>query len=329
MSCATAAGRAARHRPGPVRRAADRHHAGGGVGPRRRRPGPLWRAGAPRSARPTRRCSSRWATSAGGLVVAEPGQVPRALGSVDVVLPLLHGPFGEDGTLQGLLEMAGVRYVGSGVLASAAGMDKHYMKVILAGHGLPVGPYTVITPADLAHRQGPGARRRRLPRLPGVRQARPGRLLAGHQQGRAGARTSRPPSPRPSATTPRSSSRPASTAARSSAPCSRGTATTPRAPRVPGEIVLDAAGVGLLRLRDEVPRHRAADHGGAGRPARRRSPRRCAALAADAFDALGCEGLARVDFFYDGRRVIINEVNTMPGLHAVLDVPAAVGEDRA
>src|SRR5205823_1076580 len=81
-----------------------------------------------------------------GLVVAEPGQVPRALGGVDVVLPLLHGPFGEDGTLQGLLEMAGVRYVGSGVLASAAGMDKHYMKVVLAGHGLPVGPYTVITP---------------------------------------------------------------------------------------------------------------------------------------------------------------------------------------
>jgi D-alanine-D-alanine ligase len=48
--------------------------------------------------------------------------------------------------LQGLLELAGVPYVGSGVLASAAGMDKHYMKVVLSGHGLPVGPYTVITP---------------------------------------------------------------------------------------------------------------------------------------------------------------------------------------
>ena len=53
------------------------------------------------------------------LTVLEPGEVPRALGEVDVVFPLLHGPFGEDGTLQGLLELADVRYVGSGVLASA------------------------------------------------------------------------------------------------------------------------------------------------------------------------------------------------------------------
>ena len=69
--------------------------------------------------------------SASELVVHEPSSVPRTLGEVDVVFPLLHGPWGEDGTLQGLLEMAGVRYVGSGVLASAVGMDKHYMKVCL------------------------------------------------------------------------------------------------------------------------------------------------------------------------------------------------------
>ena len=61
------------------------------------------------------------------------------LGEVDVVFPLLHGPFGEDGTLQGMLELADVRYVGAGVLASAVGMDKHMMKLVLAGHGLPVG----------------------------------------------------------------------------------------------------------------------------------------------------------------------------------------------
>ncbi|PRY17369.1 D-alanine--D-alanine ligase family protein [Kineococcus rhizosphaerae] len=63
-------------------------------------------------------------------------------GPVDVVLPLLHGPFGEDGTLQGLLELSDTRYVGSGVLASAAGMDKQVMKLLLAGQGLPVGPWT-------------------------------------------------------------------------------------------------------------------------------------------------------------------------------------------
>jgi D-alanine-D-alanine ligase len=80
------------------------------------------------------------------LVVHEPSSVPRTLGEVDVVFPLLHGPWGEDGTIQGLLEMAGVRYVGAGVLASAVGMDKHYMKIVFQAQGLPVLPYAVITP---------------------------------------------------------------------------------------------------------------------------------------------------------------------------------------
>ncbi|MGO1317156.1 MAG: D-alanine--D-alanine ligase family protein [Cellulomonadaceae bacterium] len=75
------------------------------------------------------------------LRVLEHGRVPQVLGSVDVVFPLLHGPFGEDGTLQGLLEMVDAHYVGAGVLASAVGMDKQFMKLVLAGQGLPVGPY--------------------------------------------------------------------------------------------------------------------------------------------------------------------------------------------
>ena len=82
------------------------------------------------------------------LRVLEPGQVPAVLGAVDVVFPVLHGPFGEDGTVQGLLELADVHYVGAGVLASAVGMDKHFMKLVLAGQGLAVGPYAVIRPAD-------------------------------------------------------------------------------------------------------------------------------------------------------------------------------------
>ena len=61
-------------------------------------------------------------------------------GEVDVVFPLLHGPFGEDGTLQGSSSSSDIRYVGSGVLRLRGGMDKHYMKVVFAGHGLPVGP---------------------------------------------------------------------------------------------------------------------------------------------------------------------------------------------
>ncbi|NLF04432.1 MAG: D-alanine--D-alanine ligase [Actinomycetales bacterium] len=72
----------------------------------------------------------------------------RELGPVDVVFPLLHGPYGEDGTLQGMLELAGVRFVGAGVLASAVSMDKQFMKLVLSGQGLPVGPYTVIPPGE-------------------------------------------------------------------------------------------------------------------------------------------------------------------------------------
>ncbi len=68
------------------------------------------------------------------------------LACVDVVFPVLHGPYGEDGTIQGLLELAGVPYVGAGVLASAAGMDKEFTKKLLAAEGLPVGAHAVLRP---------------------------------------------------------------------------------------------------------------------------------------------------------------------------------------
>jgi D-alanine-D-alanine ligase len=63
---------------------------------------------------------------------------------LDVVFPLLHGPYGEDGTVQGLLELADLPYVGAGVLASAVGMDKATMKAVFRAHGLPVVPYLVV-----------------------------------------------------------------------------------------------------------------------------------------------------------------------------------------
>jgi D-alanine-D-alanine ligase len=65
-------------------------------------------------------------------------------GGIDVVFPVLHGPYGEDGTVQGLLELANVAYVGCGVLASAVGMDKAVMKMLFAARGLPVGPYVTV-----------------------------------------------------------------------------------------------------------------------------------------------------------------------------------------
>ncbi|MFV8165387.1 D-alanine--D-alanine ligase family protein [Mycobacterium sp. 134] len=72
-----------------------------------------------------------------------PGEL---LAAVDVVFPVLHGPYGEDGTIQGLLELAGIPYVGSGVLSSAAGMDKEFTKKLLVAEGLPIGDFVVLRP---------------------------------------------------------------------------------------------------------------------------------------------------------------------------------------
>ena len=69
-------------------------------------------------------------------------------GGVDVVLPLLHGPYGEDGTLQGLLDLSDIRYVGAGVSASAICMDKHLTKSVLTTAGVPVGRYVVVLPHE-------------------------------------------------------------------------------------------------------------------------------------------------------------------------------------
>ncbi len=108
----------------------------------------------------------RWALDAGGVFsghLLRPGQetgpaetlpVPAAdgtlaaLGSVDVVLPILHGPFGEDGTVQGLLELAGIPYVGPGVAASALAMDKDLFKKVMRDSGIPVAAHHTIRLGD-------------------------------------------------------------------------------------------------------------------------------------------------------------------------------------
>ncbi|MEW2380884.1 D-alanine--D-alanine ligase family protein [Micromonospora sp. NPDC047707] len=79
-----------------------------------------------------------------GLMVLDPTEGPRALADVDVVFPVLHGAYGEDGTIQGMLEMAGIPYVGANVFASAAAMDKEFTKKLCAAEGIPVGPYVVL-----------------------------------------------------------------------------------------------------------------------------------------------------------------------------------------
>jgi D-alanine-D-alanine ligase len=84
----------------------------------------------------------------GDLVLHDAGDVPASLGEVDVVFPVMHGPWGQDGTLQGLLELAGVRYVGAGVLSSAVGTDKMFMKLLFAAQGLPVLPWVPVRPGE-------------------------------------------------------------------------------------------------------------------------------------------------------------------------------------
>jgi D-alanine-D-alanine ligase len=78
------------------------------------------------------------------LVATPPDRVGDVLGGIDVVFPVLHGAYGEDGTIQGLLELAGIPYAGAGVLASAAAMDKEFGKKLMAAEGLPIGPYAVL-----------------------------------------------------------------------------------------------------------------------------------------------------------------------------------------
>ncbi len=97
----------------------------------------------------------RWELGSGDGSVAETLPVPAAnapatLGAVDVVLPILHGPFGEDGTVQGLLELAGVPYVGAGVAASALCMDKDLFKKVLRDSGLPVAKHVALREGDEA-----------------------------------------------------------------------------------------------------------------------------------------------------------------------------------
>jgi D-alanine-D-alanine ligase len=94
-------------------------------------------------------------SSAAELVPVSTGRVPETLREVDVVFPVLHGPFGEDGTVQGLLELANVPYVGAGVTASALCMDKDLMKAVLRDRGIPVTRNVVVRASERARAENP------------------------------------------------------------------------------------------------------------------------------------------------------------------------------
>jgi D-alanine-D-alanine ligase len=266
----------------------------------------------------------------GGLVALEDGPAPLAarqvLSAVDVVFPVLHGPYGEDGTVQGLLEMAGVPYVGSGVLASAACMDKAVAKTLLAAAGLAVAPAVVVRSREWCADPAPltaAARQLALPVF--VKPARGGssigisrvddwselpaavELALGYdpkvlvEQGVRGREVECGLLDGPDGT-PETS--------------------VPAEIRVVGSAAFYDFEAKYLDGATELdcPADLPAD-----------VTARLQQLARTAYAALGCEGLARVDFFVgDDGALTVNEVNTMPGFTPASMFPrmwAAAGVD--
>ncbi|GAB3123254.1 D-alanine--D-alanine ligase family protein [Streptomyces calidiresistens] len=253
------------------------------------------------------------------VLYTEPGTVPKVLGDVDVVFPVLHGPYGEDGTLQGLLELSGIPYVGSGVLSSAIGMDKEYMKRVFTSFGLSVGPYTVVRPRE--EERDPDGVRARLTEFANRHGwplfVKPSR--AGSSMG----------------------------ISRVNGPEDLDGAIA-EARRHDPKIIVEAMvrgreiECGVLEFEDgprasvpaEIPP--AASHdfydfeakyidsaeGIVPAPLSAEETERVRGLAIRAFEAAACEGLVRADFFLteDGR-FVINEINTMPGFTPISMYP--------
>ncbi|MGR6915041.1 D-alanine--D-alanine ligase family protein [[Actinomadura] parvosata] len=257
-------------------------------------------------------------SGSGSLVAYDPGAIPVELGSVDVVFPVMHGPYAEDGTIQGLLEMAGVRYVGSGVLASAVGMDKAYMKTVIAAAGLPTGPYVVIRDRDW-----------RLNREQVLKEAEELGYPVFVKPARAGS------SQGISKASDRAELESAVEFARRHDPkvlveaaivgreieCAvlQSLGDEPAAASLPGEVRVEGGQEFFdfeakyypdqmsLTVPADIPQETAEE---------------LRAMAVRAFEALECEGLARVDFFYtaDGK-LVFNEINTMPGFTSLSVAP--------
>jgi D-alanine-D-alanine ligase len=263
-----------------------------------------------------------WAYQGDSAVVASaPGHIPHVLGDVDLVLPVLHGPFGEDGTIQGLLEMAGVPYVGAGVLASAVSMDKEYMKLIFRAKGLPVGPYVVVRPADWPA-DGPAAgtptaaQRRVAAEVDAlgwplfVKPARGGSSLGTSKAGDPGELAeaialARQFDPKVLVET-------AITAREVEVAVLQGLNGAPPDTSLPGELRLD----GGEDFYDFQAKYLDAASGMLiPAPIPAEDIQQIRDMAAAVFDAVSAEGLARVDFFYTPeRQILVNEINTFPGM---------------
>jgi D-alanine-D-alanine ligase len=259
----------------------------------------------------------------GGLVASAPAHIPQLFGDVDVVWPVLHGPYGEDGTIQGLLEMAGVPYIGAGVLASAVSMDKEYMNLIFKSKGLPVGPYVVVHERDWP--VGPGAEgfggmsveakrvQDEIAELGWplfVKPARGGSSIGTSKARDIGELHEAIALAR--AYDPKVLVEGAIDGVEVEVSVLQGIEGAPPDTSLPGQLLVD----GGEEFWDFEAKYLDSASGMAiPAPIPESAIAEIRRLAAAAFEAVSCEGLARVDFFYtsDGQ-VLINEINTMPGL---------------
>jgi D-alanine-D-alanine ligase len=216
----------------------------------------------------------------------------------DVVFPILHGPFGEDGTIQGLLEMLDIPYVGNGVLASAVAMDKHFAKQIFTAHGIAVAPGAVLRPGEQIHDFEFG-----YPLF--VKPARGGSSRGTHKVKR----------PEDLAGAVNDAFKYDSKVMLEKAiigheiECAVLEKDGEVKCSVPGEIQIDPK----FEFYDFEAKY-LDDATTVIAPAKVKRTTDLQAAAIEAFISLGCSGLARVDFFYtDDDQIIINELNTMPG----------------
>jgi len=244
------------------------------------------------------------------LVRTEPaGGLPAELrGGLDVVIIMLHGPYGEDGTVQGLLELADLPYVGAGVTASAVSMDKATMKAVFRAHGLPVVEHLVVMRHEW--RATPDAVKRQVAAAIGFPCfVKPSNL--GSSVGISKVKTSE------------ALDRALDDAAHHDRKILVERAVQGREIEVsvlgndapvtslPGEILYTSEWYDYATKYAEgqaqvvVPA-----------PVSPELTRRLQELAIAAFRAIDCAGMARVDFFLEGDRVIVNEINTIPGFTA-------------
>jgi D-alanine-D-alanine ligase len=254
-----------------------------------------------------------------GLISLSASRRALAPEQLDVVFPVLHGPFGEDGTVQGLLEMANIPYVGCGVLASACGMDKVAMKLLFSQAGLPIGNYIWFLRSEW--QSNPASVTRRVAREIGYPCfVKPANLGSSVGVSKASDKTGLIESMNLAARYDRKIIVETEVDARE-IECAVIGNDEPQA-SLPGEYVVYDEAARFLDYNEKY-----ADTGHVKfvvpAPLSKSMISRIQRMAIEVFKSVDGAGLARVDFFLtrDGGKLLVNELNTMPGLTEVSGYP--------